>query len=137
MNRFVAGDRAASSPEGTKMLTSVDPPLSGLWSCSSTLFKYGTSRCRQCSARLPSALSCATAGGYAAWPSVLMTRGAGWFAPSSALTLKALGRDRVLLSSRGENPGSLRLSPPPGRGNATCLHPDVRQSPGASCHSSV
>jgi len=50
---------------------------------------------------------------------------------------KALGRDRVLLKPRGENPGSLPLSPPPGRGNATCLSPGRTSRPGASCHSSV
>ena len=33
---------------------------------------------------------------------------------------KALGRDSVLFGTRGENPGSLRSSPPPGKGNATC-----------------
>jgi hypothetical protein len=29
MNRFIAGDRAPSSPEGAEMLTGVDPPLDG------------------------------------------------------------------------------------------------------------
>jgi hypothetical protein len=82
------------------MLTGVDPPLDGavvLLEHAVQKFKYGTGRCRQSSARVPSALSCATAGGYAAWPSVLITRGAGWFAPPSAFALKALSRGRVLL----------------------------------------
>jgi hypothetical protein len=29
MNRFIAGDRAPSSPEGAKMLTGADPALDG------------------------------------------------------------------------------------------------------------
>jgi hypothetical protein len=29
MDRFIAGDRARSSPEGAEMLTGVDPPLDG------------------------------------------------------------------------------------------------------------
>ncbi len=29
MNRFIAGDRAPSSPEGAEMLTGVDPSLDG------------------------------------------------------------------------------------------------------------
>ena len=57
------------------MLTGVDPPLDGAVVLLKHVIKYGTGRCRQSSARLPSALSCATAGGYAAWPSVLMS----WF----------------------------------------------------------
>src|SRR5271165_397357 len=65
MNRLVAGDRVPSSPEGAEMLTGVDPPLDG----AVVLLEHGC-------ARAPSALSCATAGGYAACSSVLMTRGA-------------------------------------------------------------
>ena len=44
-------------------------------------------------------------GGYAAWPSVLSTRGAGRFAPPSAFALKALGRGRVLLGGEKEVEG--------------------------------
>src|SRR5258705_11105149 len=82
------------------MLTGVDPPLMARWSCSSTLFKYGTGRCRQSSLRSPSPLSCATADGYAAWPSVLITRGAGWFAPPNALARKRLAAAASCLAER-------------------------------------
>jgi len=40
--------------------------------------------CARYFGQIPSALSCATVCGCAAWPSVLMTCGAGWFAPPSA-----------------------------------------------------
>ena len=55
-----------------------------------TIIKYGTGPYRQPSARLPSALSCATAGGYAAWPSVLIPCGAGWFAPRERFDLNTM-----------------------------------------------
>jgi hypothetical protein len=37
MNRFIAGDRAPSSPEGAKMLPRADPTLDRPMICSSTL----------------------------------------------------------------------------------------------------
>src|SRR6516164_1509033 len=96
------------------------------WSCSSTLFKYGTGRCRQSSARSPAPLSCATASGYAAWPSVLITRGAGWFAPPSAFALKALSRGCVLLGREKEIEGGAGGIHRPIQVTPLPFHPDVR-----------
>src|SRR5271166_935779 len=96
------------------------------WSCSSTLFKYGTGRCRQSSARAPSALSCATAGGYAAWPSVLMTRGAGWFAPPSAFARKRLAATASCLSREEKIQGRSARVHRPVEVTPLAFHPDVR-----------
>src|SRR5437588_5069720 len=97
------------------------------WSCSSTLFKYGTGRCRQSSIRSPSPLSCVTAGGYAAWPSVLITRGAGWFAPPSAFARKRLvSRGCVLLGREKEIEGGAGGIHRPIQITPFAVHPDVR-----------
>src|SRR5260221_13716255 len=85
------------------------------WSCSSTLFKYGTGRCRQSSLRSPSPLSCATADGYAEWPSVLINRGAGWIPPPSALARKRLAAAASCLAERKKTRGEPGESTPPYR----------------------
>jgi uncharacterized membrane protein len=84
------------------LVTFWNPVLGGhlLWGAFATPFISHTGRCRQSSARMPSVLSCATAGGYAAWPSVLITRGVGWFALPSALVRKRLAAAASCLAER-------------------------------------
>src|SRR5260221_4745774 len=95
------------------------------WSCSSTLFKYGTGRCRQSSLRSPSPLSCATADGYAAWPSVLIPR-SGMVRSAQRFGEKALSRGCVLLGREKEIEGGAGGIHRSIQVTALAFHPDVR-----------
>jgi hypothetical protein len=84
-------------------LVAVDPPLDGaVVLLEHVVQNMAPADCRQSSARAPWALSGATAGGYAAWPLVLITRGAGWFAPPSAFARKRLAL-MISMLVRGAN----------------------------------
>src|SRR5246127_2295054 len=96
------------------------------WSCSSTLFKYGTGRCRQSSLRSPSPLSCATAEGYPCVAVGVDHPRRGMVRSAQRFGEKAFSRGSVLLGREKEIEGGAAGIHRPIQVTPLAFHPDVR-----------